>query len=94
MTGMHRDPKRERGSPVSKSGKGLPTWFKLAALFLVGLIIMKATGLEVFVEVTYDGIPFLAALTDAKIYFVPLLLVLIYILLSWIWKNFFGSGNS
>ncbi|MCP4388306.1 MAG: hypothetical protein GY802_08420 [Gammaproteobacteria bacterium] len=66
----------------------------MAALVLIGLVIMKATGLEVFVEVTYDGIPFLATLTDARIYFAPLLLVLIYILSVWIWKKFFDSSDS
>ncbi len=91
---MHRDPKREQGSPDGKTGRGLPGWFKLAALVLIGLVIMKATGLEVFVEVTYDGIPFLTTLTDARIYFAPLLLVLIYILSVWIWKKFFDSSDS
>ncbi len=91
---MHRDPKHRQGPAENKSGRGVPGWFKLAVLVLVGLIIMKTTGLEVFIEVTYDGIPFLGALTDVRIYFVPLLLVLIYILLTWIWKKFFGSSDS
>jgi len=91
---MHRDPKPGQGPAASKSARGLPGWFKLAVMVLLGLIIMKATGLEVFIEVTYDGIPFIGALTDVRIYFVPLLLVLIYILLSWIWKKLFGSSDS
>ncbi|MDH3763090.1 MAG: hypothetical protein OEU50_19105 [Gammaproteobacteria bacterium] len=90
---MNRDPKRERGLASGKSGKGLPIWFKLAALILPGLIALKAIGIEVLVELTYDGIPFIAALTDIRIYFVPLLLILIYILSAWIWKNFSGSGD-
>ncbi len=94
LADMHQDPKDEQDPQVRKTAKGLPTWFKLAAVVLTGLIILKVTGLEVFVEVTYDGNPFLAALTDIRFYFVPLLLILIYILSTWIWKKYFGSDDT
>jgi len=76
-----------------KTGKGVPAWFKLFTLALVGLVISKMLGLQVFVEVTYDGIPFLARLTEVKIYLIPLFLILIYILIAWAWKQFFSPGE-
>ena len=72
---------------------GIPLWFKLFALLLAGLLILKLLGLRVVVEVSYDGVPFLAALTDARIYFVPLFLILVYILLSWVWRKLFGPRD-
>jgi hypothetical protein len=90
---MDKDSMREPGSPARKTRKWLPIWFKLAVLVLIGLIVSKTLGLQVFVEVTYDGIPFLAALTDVRIYLVPLLLILIYILSVWIWKKLFGPRD-
>ena len=90
---MDKDPMREQGSPTRKTGQWLPIWFKLAAIILIGLTISKALRLQVFVEVSYDGIPFLAALTDIGTYFIPLLSILIYILSAWIWKRFFGSRS-
>ncbi len=81
-------------SGKGKKSSGIPFWFKLFALVLAGLVTAKMLGLEVFVEVTYDGVPFLAALTDVRLYFAPLLLVLIYILAAWAWKKIFGSGKS
>ena len=90
---MDTDPKREQSPYFSKTGKRLPVWFKLAVIVLIGLIISKVLGLQVFVEVTFDGIPFLAALTDARIYLIPLLLILIYILSVWIWKKLFGPRD-
>ena len=87
---MDRLPDRRK----QKNSGAIPLWFKLFAMALAGLVAAKMLGLEVFVEVSYDGVPFLAALTDIRLYFVPLLLVLIYILSAWIWKKFFGSGKS
>ena len=84
---------RESDPGTRKTGKWMPTWFKLFALALVGLIISKVVGLQVFVEVTYDGIPFLARLTDVKTYFIPLLLILGCILIAWAWKQFFRTRD-
>ena len=93
INAMENDPTREPGTGARKTGKGMPTWFKLFALALVGLIISKVLGLQVFLEVTYDGIPFLARLTDVRTYFIPLFLILVYILIAWSWKQFFGTRD-
>ncbi len=63
---------------------GIPLWFRLFALALSGLVLAKLLGMEVVVEISYDGRPYHAALTDARLYFVPLLLLLLYILCCWI----------
>ena len=72
----------------------MPAWFlwSLAVLFL--LILFKLLGLQVFFEISYDGDVLLAALTDVKTYFVPLLLILVYILIAWIWKKMTGPRDS
>ena len=71
----------------------LPTWFMVSAAIVVALIVLKALQVRVFVEFSFDGVPYLASLTDIRIYFVPLGLLLVYILGSWAWNRYFGSGN-
>ncbi|MDH3388566.1 MAG: hypothetical protein OEN02_11730, partial [Gammaproteobacteria bacterium] len=74
----------------NRSGKWLPTWFKVSVSILAALIVLKALGLQVFVEVSFDGIPFLASLTDLEIYLVLLGILLVYILITWLWNRLFG----
>ena len=71
--------------------KLLPTWFKLCALVLVVLIMLKVLQLQVFIEISFDGIPYLTPLTEIETYFIPLGLLLIYILWNWVWSRFFRS---
>ncbi len=78
----------------SNISKGLPTWFKLSVLVLIGLITLKTLGLQVFVEIDYDGESFLTALTEIETYYIPLGLLLLYFLTSWLWDWFFGSKYS
>ncbi len=89
---------KHENQPVRRGGARnagfLPTWFKLCAAVLVVLVTLKALQLQVFIEVSLDGIPYLAALTEVETYFIPLGLLLIYILASWIWNRFFGSRQS
>ena len=77
---MHGIPDKQDGRIAS----GILLWFRLFALVLAGLVLAKLPGMEVVVEVSYDGKPYHAALTDAGSYFGPLLLVLPYILWYWI----------
>ena len=72
----------------------LPTWFKVCAAVLVVLIVLKALRLEVFIEIQFDGIPYLTALTAIETWFIPLGLLLIYILGNWLWSKFFDSRES
>ena len=79
--------------PHGKSGRWLPTWFKLSIVVIAALILLKVLQLRIFVEVSFDGVPYLASLTDMKTYFILLGLLLVYILGSWAWNRFFDSGN-
>ena len=72
----------------------LPRWFKICVLILALLAVFRILQLQVFVEITYEGRPFLAALTELETYLVPLGLLLLYILLSWVWDRWFGSRDN
>ena len=71
----------------------VPLWFKLFALVLIGLVLAKLLSLQVVVEISYDGVPIVAALTDARIYFVPLVLILVYILLIGVRRKLSGPRD-
>ena len=45
------------------------------------------------IQFELDGIPYRTGLTEIETYFIPLGLVLIYIVFSWAWKRLFGSGD-
>ena len=77
-----------------RNSKWLPAWFKLSVIILIGLIILKAIGLQIFVQIDYDGNAFLTALTEIETYYIPLGLLLVYFLFSWIWDQFFGSKDN
>jgi len=36
----------------------IPTWFKVSAVVLVALIGLNNPGLQIFVEASFDGVPF------------------------------------
>ncbi|UCH39460.1 MAG: hypothetical protein JSU67_15050 [Gammaproteobacteria bacterium] len=80
-------------SPGNGKSRGIPLWFKLFVVVLIALVISKIPGLQVFIQISYDGTPFLAALTDVRIYFVPLILVLLYILFAWIGRKILGRED-
>lgn len=71
----------------------LPGWFKACLLVLALLILLKILQLQVFIEVSRDGVPYLAGLTEAETYVIPLGLLLVYILGSWAWNKYSGSGD-
>ncbi len=89
---MEDDNQPPRCAPRKKSF--LPTWFKVCAAVLIVLIVFKSLQLQVFLEIQLDGIPYLTALTEIETYFIPLGLLLLYILWNWIWSKFFGSRQS
>ena len=72
----------------------VPTWFKVSAAVLVMLIVLKALRLEVFIEIQFDGIPYLTALTEIETWYIPLGLLLVYFLWNWLWSKFFDSRES
>lgn len=83
--------KLPRQTPGSSDRSWLPGWFKACMVALVVLIILKVLQLQVFVEISHDGVPFVTGLTDIEIYLIPLGLLLVYLLWSSAWKKWFGS---
>ncbi len=79
----------------NKSGKKpwywLISWFKICAGVLIALILLRAAGLEILVEVELDDEPLLAKLTELETWLLPLGLVFVYLLLAWLWDRLFGS---
>ena len=87
-----RTPDPNRREPQSKPF--LPRWFVIWAGILAVLVILKSLGLQVFVEVEYDGEPFIAGLTELETYLIPLGLIGIYFLGCWLWDKLFGSRDA
>ena len=85
--------KHERRPGKSRHGNGIPTWFKVSVLVLVALIGLKNLGLQVYVEVSFDGVPFVTSLMDVDIYLVLLGILLVYILARWLWNRFSGPTD-
>lgn len=81
---------RSRHSP---QGGWMPGWFKACLVVLAVLILLKVLQLQVFVEISIAGIPYLTGLTELETYSIPLGLLLLYILGSWIWKRVFPSRD-
>ncbi len=78
----------------SRSSRTLPTWFKVSVGVLVVLVVLKALDLEVFLEIEYDGEPFLAGLTELETYLIPLGLLGVYFVCAWLWHTLFRSGGN
>ncbi len=62
----------------------LPQWFRLALLFVAGLLVLDWFGIEVLLEFQVDGEPFVASLFRIETYFLPLGLLLAWIVGAWI----------
>lgn len=82
-----------KNMPDSSAKKWLPAWFKVCVVVLLGLIILKSLGLQVFIEINFAGRPFIASLTEIEIYYIPLGLLLVYLVAVWIWNTFFKSKD-
>lgn len=81
----------EKNPRPGRNAGWLPGWFKACLLILAVLILLKILRLQVFIEVSHEGVPYLAGLTEAETYLIPLGLLLVYILGSWAWNRFFGG---
>ena len=86
---MQHDKQPRRRAPRKKFF--LPVWFKVCAAVLFVLVLVKSLQLQVFLEIQFDGIPHLTALTEIETWFIPLGLLLLYILWNWLWSRLFGS---
>ena len=80
--------------PSDKPRHSLPLWFRLAVPVLLLLVFLKVHDLEVVLEIDYEEQAFVAALTDIQTYYVPLVLLLLYLLLSAVWKKYFNRDDS
>ena len=69
----------------------LTHWLKICVALLAALILLRAIGLEIQLEIELGEEPLLASLNELETWILPLGLVLIYLLLAWLWERFFGS---
>lgn len=88
---MNPNPRKAR--QTNRPRPGLPRWFLIWVGILLLLIILKASGLQIFIAFEYDGEPFLAGLTEIETYLIPLGAVGIYLILSWLWDRYFGPRD-
>ncbi len=77
--------------PDSGAKKWAPPWFKVCVVILFLLLILKTLGIQIFVEINFDGKPFITSLTEIETYYIPLGLLLVYFVAAWIWDIFFNS---
>ena len=76
------------------AGNWLTRWLRIFVFLLVVLIGLKVFGVEIIVQVDYDGNAFLAALTEIETYYLPLGVLLVYFVLARLWSSIFGSRDS
>lgn len=69
----------------------LASWLKICAAILVALILLRAAGLEILVEIELGGDPLLATLTELETWLWPLGILFVYLLLARLWDRWFGS---
>ncbi len=69
----------------------LANWLKICVALLAALILLRASGLEIQLEIELGEEPLLASLTELDTWLLPLGLVFIYLLLAWLWECFIGS---
>jgi hypothetical protein len=68
-------------------------WVKICVFILVVLIGLKLLGLQIFVRIDFDDKPVLAALTEIETYYLPLGLLLVYMVAAWLWDMFLGPKD-
>ena len=69
----------------------LASWLKICAALLIALILLRAAGLEILLEIELGDEPLLARLNELETWLLPLGLVFLYLLLAWLWDRWFGS---
>ena len=85
----------KRGNPRYRdTGKWIATWVKICVAVWIVLVIARALGVQVFVEIELGDEPILTALTEIETYYLPLGLLLVGIVAAWVWGSFFGRGGN
>jgi len=82
-----------RPSPRSVTRSRITIWVKICVAILVVLIVLKWLGLQIFVRLDFDEEPVLAALTEIETYYIPLGLLLIYLVAAWLWDLLIGPKD-
>jgi hypothetical protein len=91
---MSEDSDRNQSSPPRSFARSrITTWVKICVAILVVLIVLKWLGLQVFVRLDFNDGPILAALTEIETYYLPLGLLLIYLVAAWFWDLFIGPKD-
>lgn len=94
LNSVREDSDRKQGpSPGSVARSRITTWVKICVFILVVLIGLKFLGLQIFVRVDFDDKSFLATLTEFETYYLPLGLLLVYLVASRLWKMFLGPKD-
>ena len=93
-TFMSEDSDRNRRSPPRNLAPSrITTWVKICAAILAALIVLKWLDLQVFVRLDFDDEPVFAALTEIETYYIPLGLLLVYLVIAWLWDLYFGPKD-
>ena len=90
---MDENSNHKESRPENSTKKWMPAWFKVCVVILFFLIVLKTMGLQILVEIDSDGKPFITALTDIEAYYIPLGLLLVYFVATWIWDRFLNSKD-
>jgi len=84
---------KRRPSPGIGTRSLITTWVKICVFILVALIGLKLLGLQIFVRIDFDDKPVHAALTEIETYYLPLGLMLVYLVAAWLWDMFLGPKD-
>ncbi len=90
---MDENSNHKESRTVNSTKKWIPAWFKVCVVILFILIVLKIMGLQILVEIDFDGKPIITALTDIETYFIPLGLLLVYFVATGIWGKIFNSKD-
>lgn len=91
---MREDSDRKRRASLEAGAKSrIMAWVKICVFILVVLIGLKLLGLQIFVRIDFDDKPVLAALTEIETYYLPLGLLLVYMVAAWLWDMFLGPKD-
>ena len=79
--------RKRRASPGSGAKSQITIWVKICVFILVVLIGFKLLGLQIFIKFEFGDKSILAALTEIETYYIPLGLLLTYMMIAWLWDR-------
>jgi len=84
---------KQRLSPAIGTRNRFTSWVKICVFVLVVLIGLKLLGVQIFIEVNFGDKTILAALTEIETYYIPLGLLLVFLVVAWLWELYFGPSD-